>query len=101
MAEFQQAVNTRGDAVDWVTIGGRVMLAPVDSAATFQGNVPYPAFAALPSARKRILIREYEIYGTDNQSGVMVGTGAVHAGDTTQAPYAQRVVYADAVEIVR
>jgi hypothetical protein len=99
---FQEAVNKRGDAVDWKQVGSQAPLLPVlsGSSAVFQGNIAYP-IAAKPGARHRILIREYELYGADDQDGVKAGSTILHAGSTTATPYQQRLVYADAIEIMR
>jgi hypothetical protein len=101
-AEFQEASGASPDAIDWKTLGTATVLAPSASfgtTTTHQATLTFPSWLASTSAKHRVLVREYEVYGADDQSGVRQGTGIVHIGDTTQNPYAQRLVYADAIGI--
>jgi hypothetical protein len=101
-AEIQEATTASPDALDWVTIGDVTVLPPAVVSGTsvgYQGELTYPDWNATAGAKHRVLFKEYEIYATDNQVGVRQGTGLVHIGDTVSGPYAQRLVYADAVAI--
>jgi hypothetical protein len=102
LAEIQE-LNGADDPLNWTTIGGRVMLNPqvASSTQTYTGSLTYPRFLAKPGARHRVLIREYEIFATDDQAGVKLANGLVHFGDTTSPAYQQRLVYTDSIEITR
>jgi hypothetical protein len=104
-AEFQESLTGK-DELDWRLLGTPVVLDPYavtgsSSAAPlvqFRGNMLYPRSRANANAKHRIVIREYEIFATDDQSGVAKGIGVVKIGEAP-APYAQRLVYVDTVEI--
>ena len=53
----------------------------------------------MPGAKHRILVKEYEVFYADNQTGVQQGVGIVQIGQGAPTPYTQRVVYADAIVI--
>jgi hypothetical protein len=100
-AEFQEATTASPDDIDWTTIGSVTLLPPSASGnatVTYGASMSFPAYAAIPGAKHRILIKEYEVYATDPQIGVQQGVGVVQVGQPL-TPYTQRVVYADAVAI--
>src|SRR5262249_8843337 len=100
-AEFQEAVTANPDALDWTTIGDVTVLAPLTtdgSSVTYQTTMSYPDWDATPAAKHRVLFREYEVYAADDQVGVSQGKGPVQIG-FPNAPYTQRLVYADSVAL--
>jgi hypothetical protein len=64
---------------------------------TYQGNVTLPDTAAA-GTKRRILLREYEVFAADPQQGVREGVGVVRVGDPATS-YRTRVVYTDAIAI--
>jgi len=65
---------------------------------TYSAALSFPSTLAISGAHHRILIKEWEIYATDQDAGVDVGIGAVKVGGAPTA-YTQRIVYADAILI--
>jgi hypothetical protein len=97
-AEFQQARTDGKDALDWTTIGNVAPLPPqlVGGQVSFSGVLALQV--ATPGKLHRVLVKEYEIFQTDDQTGVaqkhepLVPGGAV-------VPVTYRLVYADGIPI--
>jgi hypothetical protein len=100
-AEFQQATTASPDPIDWTILGQATPLQPLAGSnltnVTYQGTITFPG-STVAGAKHRILLREYEVFAADAQTGVSDGVGLVQA-DAGNTSYKLRLVYTDAVTI--
>jgi hypothetical protein len=100
-AEFQEALTASPDPIDWSVLGSRVTLAPTSfgpGGVTYQATMTFPVGSAVTGSKRRILLREHEVYVADAQTGVRDNIGLVQIGEAATS-YKLRLVYADAIAI--
>jgi hypothetical protein len=106
-AELQESTSSRGDAVDWRKVTAPVALTPYVTPSgtagyppvvSFQGNVPLPTLT--PGTQHRIVVREYENFASDDETGIKYVNAPLHYGAPEgSVAYGRRLVYVDAIGI--
>jgi hypothetical protein len=104
-AEFQESLLARADELDFRVLGSIETLVPhamsgsgaANPLVSFRGSLTIPSVAN-PSAKHRVVIREYERFATDAEEGVARGTAVITDGQPP-APYAERLVYVDTIAV--
>ena len=103
--EFQESLLERGDELDFRLLGTIETLVPYATAdasaanpsVSFRGNLTVPS-RVNPSAKHRVVIREYERFATDPQDGVAKGTTVVKDREAPTT-YTERLVHVDTISV--